>query len=232
MNSVPIDIDDEARVVTRRAPEWAWSTIDQTLNLDMHSKAFSSDLRKDIECAVTAMEMCVEDETRSRLDEEEVSDELLPKAPIGGLEYPHMQSVVIDARCYGPVPDVTLKVAVMRDAENNIWAEIDGAHRLVHNGRVRLRNKDAPQTDKAPKQKKSRLKPHTVLLMLPDDLRADQCCAADEVTRAWCMAKNVDHAVEKARKALVKEDVIARDRADDYAIVAVYAGHQFDHFRP
>lgn len=69
----------------------------------------------------------------------------------------------------------------------------------------------------------------TVLLMLPDDLRADQCCAADEVTRQIVHSQTVEGAI-KIAQAQAADDT--DQSPDDFAVVAVYPGHQFDLFQP
>lgn len=76
------------------------------------------------------------------------------------------------------------------------------------------------------------MKPFTVLLMLPDYWRSDQSCAADEAIRVWVTAVNPVLAVGAAMIELPglmpDEEVVA----EDFAPIAVYAGHIFDLFQP
>ncbi len=73
--------------------------------------------------------------------------------------------------------------------------------------------------------------PWTVLLMLPDDLRADECCEADWIRRVWVFGEDTFQALYHARQGIAGllewED---RDE-NDLAIVAVYPGHIFDQFQ-
>ena len=77
------------------------------------------------------------------------------------------------------------------------------------------------------------MNPFTVLLMLPDYWRSDQPCAADEVIRIYVTAMDPITAVDAALILLPglmpDEDELI---ADDFAPIAVYAGHHFDLFQP
>jgi hypothetical protein len=42
----------DQEIVTRRAPRWAWDTIDETLENDANSSAFSKELRDEIQDAI------------------------------------------------------------------------------------------------------------------------------------------------------------------------------------
>ncbi len=53
------DYDDE--LVTRSAPRWAWETIDQTLEMDAQSHAFTPELRVEIGSAKLAMQIACEE---------------------------------------------------------------------------------------------------------------------------------------------------------------------------
>ena len=62
-------------IVVRTAPRWAWEIIDETLDLDRHSIAFSKDLRQSISEGIHAMNMACENDPE-RLTIHEVRDEM------------------------------------------------------------------------------------------------------------------------------------------------------------
>lgn len=47
--------DYENELVTRSAPRWAWEVIDETLDMDSRSSAFTPELRLQIQEALEAM---------------------------------------------------------------------------------------------------------------------------------------------------------------------------------
>src|SRR4030095_7115811 len=53
--------DPATAEITRRAPRWAWDTIDDTLLLDAHSKHIDPDRRREIENAVDVMKTVSEE---------------------------------------------------------------------------------------------------------------------------------------------------------------------------
>ena len=75
------------------------------------------------------------------------------------------------------------------------------------------------------------MNPFTVLLMLPSDWRSDQPCAADEVIRIWVDAIDAEDAYEKALIQLPLDMPDEEVNAEDFAPIAVYAGHIFDLFQ-
>lgn len=75
------------------------------------------------------------------------------------------------------------------------------------------------------------MEPYTVLLMLPDDMRADECCEADWVRRVHVEAADPDSAFGAAQDECASAP--GHDHApEDFAPVAIYEGHQFDLFQP
>lgn len=50
-----ISIAQDDRIVVRRAPRWAWETIDETLAMDGRAGNFDPDLRVEIRAALEAM---------------------------------------------------------------------------------------------------------------------------------------------------------------------------------
>lgn len=48
--------NDSADMITRRAPQWAWDIVDETLDMDSQSIAFDKSLRRDIAKAIDAIE--------------------------------------------------------------------------------------------------------------------------------------------------------------------------------
>jgi hypothetical protein len=63
-----VDDDHQNELVSRSAPRWAWDTIDETLDMDRRSTAFTADLRDTIGAAVDAMTLACE-----RADDEPIS---------------------------------------------------------------------------------------------------------------------------------------------------------------
>ena len=76
------------------------------------------------------------------------------------------------------------------------------------------------------------MNPFTVLLMLPDYWRSDQPCAADEVIRLWVDAIDAEDAYEKALIQLPLDMPDEEVVVEDFAPIAIYAGHHFDLFQP
>lgn len=88
--------------------------------------------------------------------------------------------------------------------------------------------------------------PFTVILMMTDDIRSDECCAADWVRRTWVYGDPSDSGIirmiEQARTQIatvlewIDEDMPVPDdvqeRMDTLEPVAVYAGHIFDIYQP
>lgn len=68
---------------------------------------------------------------------------------------------------------------------------------------------------------------YTVLLMLPDYVRDQQCCAADWVTRVYVEVESIAYAEEEAVRIHCSE-VEGIEDPDDLGTVAIYAGHIFD----
>jgi hypothetical protein len=74
----------------------------------------------------------------------------------------------------------------------------------------------------------TRAVPFTVLLLIPDHMRDDECCEADWVRRIWVQARNHEEAMGIAQDectALLEMDA---DEAQSLAPIAIYHGHIFD----
>lgn len=82
---------------------------------------------------------------------------------------------------------------------------------------------DTPQDPPVTKDRQ----PYTVLLMMPDDIRADECCAADWIRRVWVFAPDPDEAIGEAQA-----EVARICDPEDLEVVAIYAGHVFDLYQP
>ena len=80
----------------------------------------------------------------------------------------------------------------------------------------------------------------TVLFILPDYARSDECCEADWIRRVNVSgASSVEDAAEKAQTKLVSilgdgdgGDEYAIEVASDSAVVAIFGGHVFDLHQP
>lgn len=85
--------------------------------------------------------------------------------------------------------------------------------------------------------------PFTVILMLSDDIRSDECCAADWVRRVWVTGEPTDEGIQRmikvARCNLADmfgwteqesdpDPVEVEERKNALEPVAIYAGHIFD----
>ena len=100
---------------------------------------------------------------------------------------------------------------------------------------------DAPTTEMARQGVPARQRqPYTVILMMPDEMRSDECCAADWLRRVWVYGNEADQSplIGTARRKLAdlfgwtEEDYMAEEeiqqRMDELEPVAIYAGHIFD----
>ncbi len=80
----------------------------------------------------------------------------------------------------------------------------------------------------------------TVILKLPAWMACDECCAADEVRRFYAHGESVEEALADADAqgaALFEWDTDEdgdnyHDPAAEFAPVAIYEGHIFDHYTP
>ena len=89
-----------------------------------------------------------------------------------------------------------------------------------------------------------RVQPYTVILMMPDEMRSDECCAADWIRRVWVYGDAHDQGtlIDTARRKLAdlfgwtEEGYMAEEeiqqRMDELEPVAIYAGHLFDVYQP
>ena len=68
---------------------------------------------------------------------------------------------------------------------------------------------------------------YTVILSLPTDIRGDQCCAADEITREHVHAPDWSIAVDCAIDKTIAHNEY-ENKPDEFAPLAVYEGHLFD----
>jgi len=90
-------------------------------------------------------------------------------------------------------------------------------------------------------------RPFTVILMLPDHMRSDECCAADWVRRVWVHASysvnRTEFLISQARDNLCQlfewdkpelghsaEEV--EQMKNELEPVAIYPGHIFDIYQP
>lgn len=106
---------------------------------------------------------------------------------------------------------------------------------------------DCPTNEMAMQGIPAQQQPFTVILMMTDDMRADECCAADWVRRVWVYGQSTDAGIETmiedARDQcadffgwidpdmdLTQEDIEQRKVALEP--VAIYAGHIFDIYQP
>ena len=100
---------------------------------------------------------------------------------------------------------------------------------------------DAPTPEMARQGVPARQRqPYTVILMLPDEMRSDECCAADWLRRVWVYGDAVDQGtlIDTARRELAilfgwaHDESIDRyemvQRMSELEPVAIYAGHIFD----
>lgn len=83
--------------------------------------------------------------------------------------------------------------------------------------------------------------PFTVIMMMPDNMRADECCAADWVRRVWVYgpptSDGVSDMITDARENLAEmfgwtDEYDVAQRKDTLEPVAIFAGHHFDVYQP
>ena len=69
----------------------------------------------------------------------------------------------------------------------------------------------------------------TVLLMMPECSHDTECCWADRVRRVWISADTPEVAGAGAAEKLINElDWQDTFDADEFEIIAIFAGQQFD----
>lgn len=102
---------------------------------------------------------------------------------------------------------------------------------------------DCPTNEMAMQGIPAQQQPFTVILMMSDNMRADEACAADWVRRVWVYGQSTDlgiaSMIEDARNQLAEmfgwndwtNDEFAQ-RKEALEPVAIFPGHQFDIYQP